>query len=579
MALFQYRGIRIRPWMRKLNVVIPTTLSIALLSPAGLFVFKHQEKLQALDTKVMVTTITLATSGLTLGLLLAYLFIERTALGAKVDRLRILSRYLYDHKFYYEKKRQGQSGNPNIKFPKVYMRQRKYDLDVYFEMAGNKFQEKFKKMGGELETSFFMDYMETADERKYKMYTMAYSAFLNRIDIPEVSFVKGKGLKLMKNFYWNFDSDPHMIVAGGTGGGKTVFLRSLILGLSKIGVVDICDPKYADFVTMAELDAFKGRVGFTTEEIVEMFEKAHIEMMERYRIMNEKRKELKQKDLGKYYEYDMKPYFLVCDEFNALKAVISSDLKLLKRFDTALTQLILKGRQAGVNVIIALQKPSREDLSSKMQANMNMRIVVGRLDEYGYDTMFGEINRTKDFKYIKRLMGKRVYGRGYAAINGEVAREFYSPNLTKTLVFYDEFAKVKRISNPYSYIENPKVLPDIIHNSDVKDISEQVAQEDSTLSNHKLKLNLKEEEDKTMLTEHAKKSTLTAKEVSDCIGIEPRHLRKIVTQLEKEDYQTFQRNDKGHLVFSEEDAKLLQELFTQKVTYEGSWSDLFRIYF
>lgn len=333
MRLFQYRGIRVRPWQRKLDIIIPVIFSIILLIPAGLFVFNNLEALKIADTQTIIVAVFLVVVGIALGILLARAFFEMTALGAKVDRQGILSLYCYDHGIYYEKKRSGQNGKSKIKYPKIYMKHRKYDLDVSFEMAGNKFQEKFKKMGGELETSLFMDFMETSDERKFKTYTMAYSAFLNRINVPDVAYTRGKGLKLMENFYWDFDSDPHMIVAGGTGGGKTVLLRSLILGLSKIGVVDICDPKYADFVTMAELDAFKGRVAFTTEDIIETFEKAHVEMMERYRIMNAKRKELKQKELGKYYDYDMKPYFLVCDEFNALMSVIKSgNYKQLERF-------------------------------------------------------------------------------------------------------------------------------------------------------------------------------------------------------------------------------------------------------
>lgn len=568
MALFQYRGIRIRPWMRKLHVIIPVIFSIILLIPAGLFIFYHLEALKVVDVPTIVTAIALAGAGIGLGLLLNRVFTEMTALGSKIDRLRILSRYLYDHGFYYEKKHSGQNGKSKIKYPKIYMKQRKYDLDVSFEMAGNKFQEKFKKMGGELETSFFMDYMETSDEKKFKTYTMAYSAFLNRINVPDVEYVEGKGLKLMENFYWDFDSDPHLIVAGGTGGGKTVLLRSLILGLAKIGVVDICDPKYADFVTMAELKAFKGRIAFTTEEIVEQFEKAYVEMMERYRIMNEKRKELKQKDLGKYREYGMKPYFLVCDEFNALMSVISADYNLAKRFDNALTQLILKGRQAGVNVILAMQKPSREDLSSKMQANMNMRLSVGRLDEYGYDTMFGEINRTKEFKYIKRLMGKRVYGRGYGAVNGEVAREFYAPNMDKKLVFYDEFAKLARIPDPYSYVENPNVNPDIINNKEVQEVLD-VATGDEQF-NSQLVVNTEPVDVEVKYS---------MKEVADFVGGTRPQIFKLLKLIVDEGYTTFETDENNKWVLSEHEMSMVKELFDFRKKNSLTWTNTVEQYF
>ncbi|MGC4440513.1 cell division protein FtsK, partial [Streptococcus suis] len=104
-----------------------------------------------------------------------------------------------------------QKGKRKVSFPKVYLSQRKYDLEVSFEMAGGKYQNRFKKIGGELEDTFFMDFMETTDDYRFKRYKLAYSAFLNRIAIPDVTFEAGRGLKLMKNLYWDFTSVPHML--------------------------------------------------------------------------------------------------------------------------------------------------------------------------------------------------------------------------------------------------------------------------------------------------------------------------------------------------------------------------------
>lgn len=291
-------------------------------------------------------------------------------------------------------------------------------------------------------------------------------------------------------------------------------------------------------------------------------------MMERYRIMNEKRKELKQKDLGKYREYGMKPYFLVCDEFNALMSVISADYNLAKRFDNALTQLILKGRQAGVNVILAMQKPSREDLSSKMQANMNMRLSVGRLDEYGYDTMFGEINRTKEFKYIKRLMGKRVYGRGYGAVNGEVAREFYAPNMDKKLVFYDEFAKLARIPDPYSYVENPNVNPDIINNKEVQEVLD-VATGDEQF-NSQLVVNTEPVDVEVKYS---------MKEVADFVGGTRPQIFKLLKLIVDEGYTTFETDENNKWVLSEHEMSMVKELFDFRKKNSLTWTNTVEQYF
>ena len=60
----------------------------------------------------------------------------------------------------------------------------------------------------------------------------------------------------MNGVYWNYEADPHLLIAGGTGGGKTVLLMSILSALAKVGHVDICDPKRSDFVGMRDVPVF-----------------------------------------------------------------------------------------------------------------------------------------------------------------------------------------------------------------------------------------------------------------------------------------------------------------------------------
>lgn len=454
MSLFPtYRGIKIKPYMENLRYYIFSFFFLLFSPILALFVYSNFEKIKNVDIFSIVISVVLLILIIGVSVYLTWLLQERVFFFQKIERLAKLAFFLRENGYTYTKKVKTESGTVDkVTFPTVYLKQNRYDLEVAFKMAGNKFQDKFKKIGSDLETTFFMDFMEVQDDVKFKTYKMAYSAFLNRIKVTDVEY-SDKGIQLMKNLYWNPIDDPHLLVCGGTGGGKTVLLRTLIRAMAKVGVTDICDPKQADFVTMAEQKAFEGRISYQVDEIVEMIERAAGIMFARYAYMRQKREENGDKDLKKFYEYGLEPYFLVCDEYNALCAML--DFQTRQRLDNAMGQFLLLGRQAGCFAVIAMQKPSREDLGSKLQANINFRISVGRLDEVGYDLAFGEVNRNKEFKYVKYLGGKRVYGRGYASVYGEVAREFYSPLLEKGFSFTDEYEKIERRENPFNPLENP----------------------------------------------------------------------------------------------------------------------------
>lgn len=454
MSLFPaYRGIKIKPYMVNLRYYIFSFFFLLFSPVLAFFVYSNFEKIKNVDIFSIVISVVMLILIVSVSIYLTWLTQERVVFFQKIERLAKLAFFLKENGYIYNKKVKTESGTRDkVVFPVVYMKQNRYDLEIAFKMAGNKFQDKFKKIGSDLETTFFMDFMEVQDDIKFKTYKMAYSAFLNRIKVTDVEY-SDKGIQLMKNLYWNPIDDPHLLVCGGTGGGKTVLLRTLIRAMAKVGVVDICDPKQADFVTMAEQKAFEDRISYQVEDIVSMIERAVQIMFARYAYMRQKREENGDKDLRKFYEYGLEPYFLVCDEYNALCAML--DFQTRQRLDNAMGQFLLLGRQAGCFATIAMQKPSREDLGSKLQANINFRISVGRLDEVGYDLAFGEVNRNKEFKYVKYLGGKRVYGRGYASVYGEVAREFYSPLLEKGFSFTDEYEKIERRENLFNPLENP----------------------------------------------------------------------------------------------------------------------------
>ena len=78
----------------------------------------------------------------------------------------------------------------------------------------------------------------------------------NRITIDEVRAENGC-LKLMKNLVWEYDALPHALIAGGTGGGKTYFLLTLIEAL----LHRICVPLASDrMLSVPHISDYPGRI-------------------------------------------------------------------------------------------------------------------------------------------------------------------------------------------------------------------------------------------------------------------------------------------------------------------------------
>lgn len=383
----------------------------------------------------------------------------------------LLWRFLFQNGFYFTKDSKGKptNGKPRINFPKVYLKQEKYTLSASFQLEGIKFQERFLSIGGQLETMFSADMMGSVDDKAFITYNYAIDSIRGRISAKDVTATIAEGVKLSEGVYWDFVHDPHLLIAGGTGGGKTVFLRSLLVALLRLGRVEILDPKQADFVSLKDLNVLKGRVTWETEEMAQRLIDLNHQMDERYELMRKISNERKEKELGAFYKYDLKPLFIMIDEFPSLVSAVE-DLPMnasvnYMEFMSALKQLDLKGRQAGFYLIIATQNVKADDLPSTIKDNMMSRITLGRVSSFTYATLFGEENKDKKFKYIEKIGANRIFGRGYYGIFGGPAKEFFAPLLpdSKDFDFYTDFESLPRIEDeknqfPAEVVEEKRYL-------------------------------------------------------------------------------------------------------------------------
>jgi len=441
MKLFTYRGQRVQVYHRHIKAITWFILWSPFLFTLAYYVYQHHLELQAQPFPKTYYLVAFALLSALISQVLNWLCYEKLLAFQKLNSLRILSRFLLENNLYLVKKIKREKRTiEKIRLPQVYLKQSRYGLEVSFILEGNKFQDRFLNLGATLEVMFNGDFRNKTFDKRFIKYDIAINRIDSRIGIDQV-VVKGSKLQLMKDVVWDFIEEPHLLIGGGTGGGKTILLMSIIYALAKIGFIDICDPKNSDLSGLKKIPVFHGRVFTSKEDIIQCF-RENVEFMEkRYELMSTS----PNFQAGKNFTYyGMKPKFILVDEWAALIAKIDRDYSLQAEVTEYLTQLVLEGRQAGVYVIFAMQRPDGEYLKTSLRDQFMKRISVGHLEDVGNKMMFGDANANKVFKKIDEIDGEEVFGRGYIASSGNLAGEFYSPYipLDQGFSFYDEYAKI-----------------------------------------------------------------------------------------------------------------------------------------
>lgn len=311
-------------------------------------------------------------------------------------------------------------------FPKVYYRLEDGLIHIKAEITLGKYQEQLLHLEKKLETGLYCELVSKELQDSYMEYVLLYDTIGNRITIDEVQ-AKNGSLKLMANVYWEFDKLPHMLIAGGTGGGKTYFILTIIEALLRTNAqMYVLDPKNAD---LADLSAVMPEVYYRKEEITACIDRFYEGMMARSETM----KLMDNYKTGENYAYlGLPPHFLIFDEYVAFMEMLT--VKENAAVLNKLKQIVMLGRQAGYFLILACQRPDAKYLGDGIRDQFNFRVALGRMSELGYSMMFGEVD--KDFFL------KQIKGRGYVDVGTSVISEFYTPLVPKGHDFLKEIGKL-----------------------------------------------------------------------------------------------------------------------------------------
>ncbi len=173
--------------------------------------------------------------------------------------------------------------------------------------------------------------------------------------------------------------EPHSLVAGATGSGKSVLIQALMLDIAATNTKDLAqliliDPKMGvDYAALADLPHMRDEIITTKEKASEILEALVEEMEGRYRMFAKARA----RDLPTYnakvsVEERLPMIFLVHDEFadwmldDTYKAAVGA----------AVQRLGVKARAAGIHLIFAAQRPDKDVMPMQLRENLGNRLIL-----------------------------------------------------------------------------------------------------------------------------------------------------------------------------------------------------------
>ena len=189
---------------------------------------------------------------------------------------------------------------------------------------------------------------------------------------------------------------PHLLVAGSTGSGKSVFINSIITGLLSTRKPDdvrmvLIDPKRVELTPYANIPhLYTEDVIVDTEKAVSVLSATVEEMMVRFKIL-EKVGVKNILDFNKKMSKSHKMWniLVVIDELADLMLQAGSEIERL------IVRLAQLGRATGIHLVVATQRPSVDVVTGLIKANFPSRVSFAVMSQIDSRTVLDGVGAEK----------------------------------------------------------------------------------------------------------------------------------------------------------------------------------------